>query len=87
MIQNSAKLIIHIEGGCIRQVLSDRPMEIYILDEDPGAIDDSDCDEIELYPLEGPRPYYVIAGFPGELDPDRVDKVIQQIEQIHSPGD
>lgn len=86
-MQNPAKLIIHIEGGCIRQVLSDRPMEIYILDEDPGAIDDSDCDEIELYQLEGPRPYYVIAGFSGKVDTDRVDKVIQQIEQIHNTGD
>ena len=74
-----AKLIVHLEGGLIRFLLSDKLLDIYILDEDPGMIDDSDCDEIELFENK-PTKYYITTSGSDKIDPIGIEKVIEQIK-------
>ena len=77
--RDPTNIIIHIEGGLIQHTISDRPLKVCILEEDRGAMDISDFELIELFPSEGKKLYYVISKFPNEINPERVESVMRQI--------
>ena len=33
-VLGATKIVVHIEGGCLRRVYADRPVEVMLLDED-----------------------------------------------------
>ena len=47
-VPGATKIVIHIEGGCLRSVFADGPLEVKLLDQDNYEGDSTDAFEKDL---------------------------------------
>jgi hypothetical protein len=71
-------VIIMINEGCIEQVIANDEVNVVILEHDDGASPDS------LFIIEA-KEYYNSSQVE-EIDPERVDKILNEIEYPVRPG-